>query len=278
MTILFILAGFVLLMFGGDTLVTGAVNLAKRLHMPPIVIGIVLIGFGTSVPELVTSVQAAMRGFPGIAIGNVVGSNIANILLVAGAGAMLVPIVADVKDIKRDGLVLGLASIAFLAAAYAGGINFNLGFLFVAGLVIYVTYLVMSARRGVREDRAAMEAAEEATLEHPPKSLGLAIVYTIGGIILTVVGADLLVRGANTIATNYGISDTIIGLTIVAIGTSLPELATAVMAGIRGHSDISVGNIVGSNIYNILAILGITAMIKPLPIDPSILSLSLIHI
>ena len=272
MSIAFILAGFLLLMFGGDTLVTGAVNVAKRLNMPAIVIGIVLVGFGTSVPELLTSVQANMQGYPGIAVGNVIGSNIANILLVAGAGAILVPIVADKGDLQRDGLVLGLSSLMFLAAAYSGLISYGLGLLFVVALVVYVAYLGISTRRTAREEKKALQDAENATVEDPPKSLGMAIVYTLGGIALTVLGADLLVRGATDIATNYGISDTIIGLTIVAIGTSLPELATAIMAGIRGQSDISVGNIIGSNIYNILAILGITALIKPLVIDPSVLN------
>ncbi len=273
MSILFILAGFVILMLGGETLVNGAVAVAKRLNMPPLVIGIVLVGFGTSVPELVTSIQASLQGSPGIAIGNVIGSNIANVLLVAGAGAILVPIVADLKGLKRDGLVLMLATVMFFAAAYAGGISYGLGLLFTVSLVCYVAYLVMSERRRSRAHQKTVEVDDDAvSFEKPPKSLATAMIYTIVGIGLTVLGADFLVRGATEIARDMGISETIIGLTIVAIGTSLPELATAVVAGLKGEADVSVGNIIGSNIYNILAILGITAMIKPLPVDPSVLS------
>lgn len=272
MSYLFILAGFVILMLGGETLVNGAVAVAKRLKMPPLVIGIVLVGFGTSVPELVTSIQASLQGSPGIAVGNVVGSNIANVLLVAGAGAILVPIAADLRGLKRDGLVLMLATVMFIAAAYAGGISFGLGLMFVAALVCYVAYLVISERRRSRAHQKTLEVDDDAvSFEKPPKSLTTAIIYTIVGIGLTVLGADFLVRGATAIALDFGVSETIIGLTIVAIGTSLPELATAVVAGLKGEADVSVGNIIGSNIYNILAIIGLTAMVKPLPVDPAIL-------
>lgn len=260
-------------MLGGETLVNGAVAVAKRLHMPPLVIGIVLVGFGTSVPELVTSIQASLQGSPGIAIGNVIGSNIANVLLVAGAGALLVPIVADLRGLTRDGIVLMASTVMFIAAAYAGGINFALGLMFTAALIVYVAYLVISERRRSRAHRAKMEVNDDAvSFEKPPETLTTAIIYTLAGIGLTVLGADFLVRGATEIARDMGISETIIGLTIVAIGTSLPELATAIAAGLKGEADVSVGNIIGSNIYNILAILGITAMVKPLPVDSSVLN------
>lgn len=275
-SIALILIGFVILMFGGETLVNGAVAVAKRLGLPSVVIGVVLVGFGTSVPELVTSLEATLQGAPGIAVGNVVGSNIANVLLVAGVGALLIPVTKPASGFWRDSIVLTGATLMFVAAALAGEISRGLGVLFLTALVLYVTYLIVSEQR---KKRAGLEVAipfnDDVTFEPAPKSLTRALVYTFGGIALTILGAKLLVLGATQIALALGVTDTVIGLTVVAIGTSLPELATAIIAGRKGESDVSMGNIIGSNIYNLLAILGITAMVQPLAIDPSLLKFDL---
>ncbi len=276
-SIALILLGFALLMYGGDKLVEGAVAVAKKLDMPPLVIGVVLVGFGTSVPELVTSIEAALNGAEGISIGNVIGSNIANVLLVAGAGALLIPVGKPAKGFKRDSIVMTIATVMFIASAYAGLITRTVGAMYVAFLVLYIIYTIVSERRRRSFHDAAAKAEVEEVLEDAEfkSSTFFALLVTFFGIGLTIGGAKALVMGATDIAMAFGISETVIGVTIVALGTSLPELATAVAAGLKGESDVSIGNIIGSNIYNILAILGITSLIVPLSIEPIVLQFDL---
>lgn len=268
-----LLGGLVLLVVGGDLLVRGAVQVASRLGVSPLVIGLTLVGFGTSTPELVTSVQAALIGAPGIAFGNIVGSNIANILLIVGASAMLFPIVVTSSALKRDGMVMVAVTVAFSGLAIVMPMERWLGVVFVLALAIYVFVAFRQERRtqavtdhgAVYEKGAALQAADPGTAPTIGKrgSILLPILATLAALVLVVLGGTFLVDGAVRIAQSFGISETVIGLTVVAIGTSLPELVTSVLAAIRRQGDVAFGNIVGSNIYNILGIGGATALLAP---------------
>ena len=248
-------AGLLALFFGGDWLVKGAVGIARRYRVPPLVIGLTIVGFGTSAPELLVSVEAALGGTPDIAIGNVVGSNVANILLILGAAAVIFPVSAPFRPMRRD-LAVMIGATLLLWAVLAGGIiGRGIGLAMLAGLAVY---LWVSFRAG----QGAAELDDEL-----PAPLWRAALEAIGGLVTLVVGARLLVWSASEIALSYGISEAVIGLTVVALGTSLPELATSVVAALKRQSDIALGNVVGSNIFNILAILGVTALIVPIPVD-----------
>jgi cation:H+ antiporter len=263
--ILMVIGGFVALMVGGEYLVRGAVAIASRLGMSPMVIGLTLVGFGTSTPELLTSLQAAFAGSPGIAVGNVVGSNIANILLILGVAAAITPIAVNPAAFRRDGAVLIAASLAGLAIVLTGTLGRGAGAVLLAGLVAYVTLTILFERR--RHTAAAeLYEAEAESVEIPGTSPLVATLQFVGGLAVTLLGARLLVSGAVGLATDLGVSDAVIGLTVVAIGTSMPELVTSVVAARRGHGDVAFGNILGSNIFNILGILGITALVKPLAV------------
>ena len=270
MTFLLIAGGLVGLVAGGELLVRGAVSIAERLGVSPLMIGLTLVGFGTSTPELVTSIQAALAGSPGIAVGNVVGSNIANILLILGIAALLRPVATTAAAFRRDGTVLVLASLLGLWIVLAGSIGRGAGAAFVVLLLAYivVTYLL---ERNDASPSAQLHKAEAELIPVPPSgSTPVALATLVGGLVLTVLGARLLVDGAVDLARDLGVSETVIGLTIVAVGTSMPELVTSVMAARRGQSDVAFGNIVGSNIYNILGILGVTALVTPLAVPPEI--------
>ncbi len=274
-----ILAGFILLLLGGESLVKGAVAMAKKMQLPPLVIGIVLVGFGTSIPELVTCITAALQGSSNLAFGNVVGSNTANILLVAGTGALMVPIMTPLAEFKRDGSFVAISTVLLVAAAlFLGSVGFMLGAAFVALLLGYIAYMYLAEKRKYQATGSAdiLEELEEIqTFLNRPITLPIATMLTVAGIATTILGAKLLVMGAIALAEKAGVSETVIGLTIVAIGTSLPELATAIIAGLRNHSDLSLGNILGSNIYNILGVLGVTAMVSPMPVPSEIMTFDL---
>ena len=263
-TILSLLAGFVLLLGGGEYLVRGAGALALRFGLSHLVVGIIIVGFGTSVPELVASIQAALSGAPGIAMGNVVGSNTANILLILGVGAIIYPVIVSGAAIYRDGVTMVATAALLLFAVWGGQLSTLAGLLFVLLLAAYLVYLIYSDRKANGE-AAADEDDDE--LPKPSKSIWLDIAMVAGGILAVVAGGKLLVDGAITVAQSFNVSDEVIGLTLVAIGTSLPELATSIMAALRKHSDIALGNVLGSNVYNILGIAGITALIKPIPVS-----------
>ena len=275
MTLFFLLLGLVLLVVGGELLVRGAVQLAQKFRISPLLIGLTLVGFGTSTPELVTSLQAAFADSPGIAVGNVVGSNVANILLILGVTALIFPVVVAKETFKRDGIVLALGTVMCLGAVLYGQLTPLLGAVFVASLAGYIYF----AFRQERQSNAAADAAAGMTQsDFPAPSLpliALDLLFVVGGLVLTIFGARFLVTSAIEIATAFNVSETVIGLTIVAVGTSLPELVTSVMAALRKHSDIAFGNIVGSNIYNIFGILGVTAIIKPIDVPSKIASLDI---
>ena len=261
-------AGLVLLFLGGEGLVRGSVAIATRLGISKLVVGMVIVGFGTSAPELVVSLQAALAGSPDIALGNVIGSNIANILLILGIAALLAPLANEDGGIKREALVMLLAAAALVAALWYGELNRLIGFALLAGLAVHLTLAFL------KERRSRADIAEGAAYEHEadevsdvPLKLPIAILATLAGLGLLVVGAELMVEGSTAIARDFGVSEAVIGLTIVAVGTSLPELATAIVAAIRRHSDVVLANIVGSNIFNVLAILGITATIAPIGVS-----------
>lgn len=254
--------GLVLLFFGGDLLVRGAVALAARLNVPPLLIGLTIVGFGTSMPELLVSLNAAFAGLPDIAVGNVVGSNTANILLILGLALLVAPLPTRLPGLGRD-LVVMLASAGLLALVAMGGrVAGWQGMLF---LVLLAAYLVYGAMRG---------RAQGADLPATGASMALwqMLGFLAAGLAALVFGADFLVDGATSLARGIGISDAVIGLTIVAVGTSLPELATSVVAAFKRQPEIAVGNVVGSNIFNILGILGVTAAISPVPVAPQMVS------
>ena len=253
-----IVLGLVLLYVGGELLVRGSVAVAAALGMSPLLIGITLVGFGTSTPELVTSIDAALRGLPGIAVGNVVGSNIANILLILGLGAVIAPIAFTQRALSRDVFVVALSGIAVLVLAAVGEVGRVAGIALVLALAAYLTLAQSQERTPGRTAAAATVAA--ATIVNPWLSLLVAVV----GIAIVVVGAHLLVDGAVELAAFFGVSDTVVGLTVVAVGTSLPELATTVTAALRRQGDVALGNILGSCIFNVFGILGVTAIVQPL--------------
>ncbi len=274
-----LLGGLALLILGGDLLVRGAVKVAERLGVSPLVIGLTLVGFGTSAPELVTSVQAALSGFPGIAYGNIVGSNIANILLIVGLSAMVYPIAVASSALKRDAVVMLAVAGIFAALAFVVPMGRAVGLAFVAALVAYVWLAFRqeraSAAPGAVQGKAAALAAADPGLAPGQASGGATgllwpLLIAVGGLALVVLGGVFLVRGAVALAESFGVPDTVIGLTIVAVGTSMPELVTSLMAAVKRQADVAFGNIVGSNIYNILGIGGATALIAPGPVPEQI--------
>jgi len=254
--------GLALLVIGGEVLVRGASSAARRLGVSPLVIGLTLVGFGTSTPELVTSLQAAFAGSPGIAIGNVVGSNISNALLILGVTALIAPVAVDRRAFFRDGPVLAIVTGAAVWALFQGELTRRMGAVAVGVLLVYVlvVWLLERRRPAPEGERIEDEAKLRSGLRASPW-LGLAL--AVAGIGVTVYGAGLLVGGAVNLARSMGVSDTVVGLTIVAVGTSLPEVATSIMAALRGERDIAVGNIVGSNVFNVLLILGAAAILNP---------------
>lgn len=265
MDYLYLIGGLVGLFFGGEALVRGSVGIARRMAIPPLLIGLTVVGFGTSTPELLVSVDAAWRGVPDIALGNVVGSNIANILLIVGLSALVWPIKVMGATLRRDTAVMMAAALVLVPIFAMAQMGRPAGLVLVAGLV---AYLVWAYRQP-----GDMEA-EEVGVPAPASAL-VSVLWVIGGLVALMVGARFLVDGAVSIARGYGISEAFIGLTIVAVGTSLPELATSLIAALRRQSEIAIGNIVGSNIFNVLGILGVTAVIAPIPVAARFLTFDL---
>lgn len=274
MDILLLLGGLVLLALGGEALVRGAVRLAERMGVSPLLIGLTLVGFGTSTPELVTSVQASLVGSPGIAVGNVVGSNIANILLILGLSALVFPVRVASAALTRDGGLVVATAAALVVVGWTLPLDRLVGAAFVAGLVGYLVHAWRQEQAAADGHTAAFEKAEAFEGTHPnlhaAGAIWTALLLALGGLVLVVLGGRLLVEGAVGIARSFGISETVIGLTIVAVGTSMPEFVTSIVAAVRRQSDVAIGNILGSNIYNILGILGVTALIAPTQIPPEI--------
>ena len=270
MTFVYLIAGLVLLVAGAEVLVRGAAKLAAQFGISPLVIGLTVVAFGTSAPETAVSVQASLNGSGDIAIGNVVGSNIANVLLILGTTALVAPLVVSRQLIRLDVPIMIGASLVTFGLAWDSQLSRIDGAILFSAVVIYTLFLVISSRR---ENAAGAddEFAKEFGLDEPAKphagliNAGL----VLGGLVLLVVGSNFLVEGAVALARALGLSELVIGLTVIAIGTSLPELATSIMAAFRGERDIAVGNIVGSNIFNLLCVLGLASLVSPQAIGVS---------
>lgn len=262
--------GFVVLLGAAEVFIRGAVSLAKILNIPPLVIGMTVVAIGTSAPELMVSLDAVLSGAPGMAVGNVVGSNIANVLLILGVSCFLSPIKGPESANTRDVFVLitGSAIFALLCAQGQLGL-WSGGILFIA----FLGFLASTYRAEIQDEEAIAEHILEvegmSPIAAPKWAIVLSILVGLAGIIW---GADLLVEGGIEVARTFGVSEEVIGLTAIALGTSLPELAASGMAAFRGHSDIAVGNVVGSNLFNILGVAGVVAMVAPLPVSGNILS------
>lgn len=268
MNYLLFIAGVALLLFCGDLLVRGAVALAVKLQLPALVIGLTIVAFGTSAPELVVSLRAALAGSPGIAIGNVVGSNIANVFLVLGLPALIAATDCDQPFIKRNMLYVLGASLVFITLCFLDPLTFWHGAILFA---LMIAFLVESGRRAAkRPDPEAIIGDEAIELIDgvsgiPHQRFGI-MGCLVAGLIGLPLGAQLTVSAAAAIAQSYGVEEAVIGLTVVALGTSLPELATTMSAAMRGHAGLALGNVLGSNLFNILAIMGLTAMVVPVPV------------
>ena len=252
--ILYIIIGFVLLIKGGDYLVEGAVAIAKRANLSPMVIGLTIVGFGTSSPELLVSIQAALNGSSGIAIGNVVGSNIANIALILGTAAIVKACTAKKMTLKVDMPFMLLVSALFVAVAMSGTISRLAGIL---GFLLLCSFIIWEIKTNQTEENNDED-------NEPPMAVWKAIIVIILSFAALVYGSDKLVEGASDIARMLGVSDRVIGLTIVAVGTSLPELFSSVAAARKGQTDMAIGNVVGSAIFNLLCVVGISAAISPI--------------
>ncbi len=263
------LGGFVLLFGGGEWLVRGAVSVSRRLGISPLLIGLTVVAFCTSAPELLVSLEAALRGQIDLSIGNVVGSNIANVLLIVGMSALVAPIVVKPAGVQRD-LVFMLGAVALLAGLGVYGVIERWhGGLMVGVLITYLWYSYWTelSTDGPSADVHIHEAEE---FSGGSARLWVGLAEIAAGLTALIVGSRMLVSGAGEIARSFGVSEAVIGLTLVALGTSLPELATSLVAAARGHADVAIGNVVGSNIFNVLAILGITAMTRTLTVAPGI--------
>lgn len=272
MAYLEVVAGIVLLVVAGDFLVRGAVSLAHKAGVSALVIGLTIVSIGTSAPELVVGIDAVLEGSPTLALGNIVGSNIANSLLVVGLPAMVAPMACNAPRLGRNIMLMIGATLVFMWFAFDGTITFGNGLALVGLLVLFLIYSGKRAKKCPSELEGIDEITEVA--ERPiPYRKSWAMV--IGGLIGLTYGADLLVNGSIHLARTYGVSEALIGLTLVALGTSLPELVTAMVAAIRGHCDVAVGNVIGSNMFNILGIMGVSSMVGTIPVPDSFLQVDI---
>ena len=265
--------GLVILLLAGDVLVRGAVNLSLRLGVPALIVSLTIVAFGTSAPELLIAISAIKDNAPGIALGNVVGSNTANILLVLGIPALLATLHTSECNTRKTFMFMIAATLLFIGLAFRG--IFTLG----SGLIL-LAVLALILLDAFREARAHHRAGEPDDLEEieeadPDMPYWRIAVYLVLGLVGLPLGANLLVDNASLIAQTYGVSDTVIGLTLVAIGTSLPELATTIMAALRRQADVALGNVIGSNMFNLLAIVGVATFFGPIPVAPSFLEFDL---
>lgn len=272
LTLLLFIVGLGLLIAGAELLVRGSSRLAAAVGIPPLIIGLTIVAFGTSSPELAVSVGTAVQGNTDIAIGNVVGSNILNVLFILGISALIAPLIVSRQLIRLDVPIMIAVSAVGWLLAMDGSISFLEGAALFGGIVAYTTFLIVQARR--EKASATDEYSREYAAKEPPslRSVAVNIGLAVAGLVLLVIGSRWMVDGAIALARTLGVDEVVIGLTIVAAGTSLPEVATSILASIRGERDIAVGNVVGSNIFNILAVLGASAMVAPggLSVAPSI--------
>lgn len=271
----YLFAGFVFLLGGAEIMVRGAVGLAEKLSISKMLIGMTVVAFGTSAPELLVALNAALSGSSGLAIGNLVGSNIANILLILGVSGLILPIAVVSKTLARDGWVLVGGTSAFMALALLGEIDLFGGLLL---LLLFAGFLYFSYRREIDGSVTASGTFGEDVddIVRTRDTAWLSIVLLVIGLVGLVGGAELLVTGGVSIARSFGVSEAAIGLTIIAFGTSLPELAASVVAAYRKHADLGLGNVVGSNIFNIVGIAGVVAVVSPMNVPARIANFDMI--
>jgi cation:H+ antiporter len=268
-----IIAGFVILLLGGDFLVRGAVSMAERLGVSPLIIGLTIVALGTSAPEFMVSIKAVINNASGIAIGNVVGSNIANVLLVLGLPAMIYPITSSGASLNRDNLIMVGASLLFIAFCWSGTLVAWQGAVF---LLMLAAFLYHAYRAAKREGGSGAEFSEDFDGGGRfPNSVAVSLGLIAAGFAGLFLGSHLLVEGSVAVAREAGVSEAVIGLTMVALGTSLPELTTSFIAAVRRHGDVAIGNVVGSNLFNILGVMGAAALMMPVPVPKEILNYDL---
>ncbi|MBC2860598.1 calcium/sodium antiporter [Stappia sp. 28M-7] len=276
-----LVGGLVVLIVAGDVLVRGSVSVAERLGIPTLVIGLTIVAFGTSAPELVISLRAAIDGLSGIAIGNVVGSNIANVLAVLGLPALFAATSCDENGAVRNSVFMVAITAIFIGMAFHSPISRLDGTILLVLLALFLWESMRATRRHRAQNVGAAAVADGDEdlpfdeVEGVPDNIGLAILFIVLGLIGLPLGAHFTIEGASALARDWGVSDAVIGLTVVALGTSLPELMTSLMAAIRGHAAVALGNVIGSNIFNLVAIMGITSMVVPLQVPPEVLRLDL---
>ena len=271
--------GLVILLLAGDALVKGAVNLSLRVGIPALIVSLTIVAFGTSAPELLISINAVLDNKPGLALGNVVGSNTANILLVLGVPALMSVLHTSTCNTRKTYVFMLMGSVLFIGLAFLGEFTLVSGLILLAALSYVLTDAFLEANRHRRRTAAVAlaggEDGDDVEGADPDMPWWQIIVFLGLGLVGLPLGADLLVDNASIIARQYGVSDSVIGLTLVALGTSLPELATTVMAALRRQADVALGNVIGSNMFNLLAIIGITALVGPIPVDPEFLRFDL---
>ncbi len=264
-----VIGGFILLIWGADRFVMGAAASARNLGVPPLVIGLTVVGFGTSAPEMLISALAAFDGTPGIAVGNALGSNITNIALVLGATAVMSPVLVNSDTLRREFPILFVVMMLALLLLIDGFLGVLDGILLVGGMFFLIYWVTRLGLKGRRSDPMQTEFAEEIPLHMPTLH---ATAWLLVGIATLLIASKLVVFGASEIARHFGVSDLVIGLTVIAIGTSLPELAASIMSVLKNEHDIAVGNIVGSNMFNLLGVMGLPGLIAPFAIPAEALS------
>lgn len=268
--LLFVAVGVLLLTTGGEALIRGSLAAANRMNVSPLLSGLLIVGFGTSAPELVVSIDAALNNRPDIAVGNVVGSNIGNILLILGLCAMITPLAVKPLALRRDAVTVVAAGILFLILVGGNALARSDAAILLIALAAYLIWAYRTERSGMAPS-AELHKAEAEELTALPKTTLWIVMAVLLGLALLIAGSQVLLKGAVGIAEAFGISEAVIGLTLVAIGTSLPELSISIIAAFRKHADVAIGNILGSNIFNLLGILGISALLQPLPVHARIL-------
>lgn len=270
MDLLLVAIGVLLLTCGGEALIRGSLAAANRLGISPLLSGLLIVGFGTSSPELVVSIDAALNQRPDIAIGNVVGSNISNVLLILGLCALITPLAVRPLVLRRDAVTVVGASILFLILVGGDALARPDAVIFLLALSAYLIWAYVTERSG-ESPAALLHKAEGQEMTALPKKTSWIVMAVLFGLGLLVAGSQMLLRGAVGIAESFQVSEAVIGLTLVAVGTSLPELSISVIAAFRRHADVAIGNILGSNIFNLLGILGVSALLQPLPVHARIL-------
>jgi cation:H+ antiporter len=259
---LFLVGGLILLVAGGEILVRGSVGLAKRFNVSPLIIGLTIVSFGTSSPELLVSLKAAISGYSALSLGNVIGSNIGNIAVILGIAAIIYPISISKQIIKKEMPILIGVTLVSTLFLLDGKLTRIEGLIFFAGLIVYI---VVGYKLSKTHSNEIVPSTEVDAIK--PMNFGVSAILIIGGLLMLVYGGNLFVDGAVAIAKSFKLSEAVIGLTIVAVGTSLPEFFTSLMAALKKEADIAIGNIIGSNIFNLIGILGLTSVVHPIETD-----------